>query len=310
MNRPRYTVRNYRAADFDDYLRLVIEAEKAEPAGRCTEAKLLTEHLKRPNYSPEKDLLLARAKGESIGFIDLTAELKIGRVILDLFICPAYRQKEPAEELLRKAISRAEELGARVAQTCLAETNSTSRELFSEAGFKPVRRFNLLMLRLDSIPEPETTGGFLVRHLEPDEESKLLEIQNLAFAGQWGYNPNTLEEISYFTHTSSFSPEGIFLALEGSKPVGYCWTKIDPSAERKQGQGQIFMLGVDPDYRGKHLGKALLLVGLNYLKSQGLNLAELTVDSENKAASSLYRSVGFKPYRSYLWYEKTITQKP
>jgi mycothiol synthase len=66
------------------------------------------------------------------------------------------------------------------------------------------------------------------------------------------------------------------------------------------------MLGVDPDYRGSGLGRKLLLAGLSYLKRKGLQIAELTVDSENKVACALYKSMGFKPWTSSLWYEKRL----
>jgi mycothiol synthase len=66
------------------------------------------------------------------------------------------------------------------------------------------------------------------------------------------------------------------------------------------------MLGVDPDYRGKGIGKKLLLAGLARLKGKGLQVAELTVDSENKATCALYKSVGFKVQTSSFWYEKVI----
>jgi mycothiol synthase len=66
------------------------------------------------------------------------------------------------------------------------------------------------------------------------------------------------------------------------------------------------MLGVDPDYQGRGLGKRLLLAGLSYLKGKGLQVVELTVDRENKVACTLYKSVGFKLWTSSLWYEKRL----
>ena len=66
------------------------------------------------------------------------------------------------------------------------------------------------------------------------------------------------------------------------------------------------MLGLDPDYRGKGIGKKILLAGLAHLKSRSLQVAELTVDSENKAACALYKSIGFKVQTSSFWYEKVI----
>jgi len=66
------------------------------------------------------------------------------------------------------------------------------------------------------------------------------------------------------------------------------------------------MIGTDPDYRGRGVGKRVLLAGLAHLKSKGIRVAELTMDSENKAARALYRSAGFEVRASSLWYEKPL----
>ncbi len=66
------------------------------------------------------------------------------------------------------------------------------------------------------------------------------------------------------------------------------------------------MLGTDPDYRGRGVGKRALLAGLAHLKNKGLQVAELTVDSENKVACALYQSTGFEVRAGTLWYEKAI----
>ena len=91
MSRTHYTIRNYRPADFDNLLRLMNEAEKADHVGRPTSSRLLSENLRRPNYSPAKDLFIAEAKSDVIGFAELVPELGIGRTILDLFIRPEHR---------------------------------------------------------------------------------------------------------------------------------------------------------------------------------------------------------------------------
>jgi mycothiol synthase len=67
------------------------------------------------------------------------------------------------------------------------------------------------------------------------------------------------------------------------------------------------MLGVAPDYRGKGIGRELVMAGLTRLKSKGLGIAELTVDSENKTARALYQSLGFEVQANTLWYEKVIS---
>jgi len=68
------------------------------------------------------------------------------------------------------------------------------------------------------------------------------------------------------------------------------------------------MIGTEPDYRGRGLGKRMLLTGLTYLKDKGVTVVELTVDSENTVAYNLYQSTGFSVASSTLWYEKAVSQ--
>jgi ribosomal protein S18 acetylase RimI-like enzyme len=66
------------------------------------------------------------------------------------------------------------------------------------------------------------------------------------------------------------------------------------------------MLGVDPDYRNKGIGRIALLSGLTYLKSRGVQVVELTVGSTNASALALYHRIGFKESSSCWWYEKAV----
>jgi len=66
------------------------------------------------------------------------------------------------------------------------------------------------------------------------------------------------------------------------------------------------MLGVDPDYRSKGIGRELMMAGLARLRDRGLRVAELTVDSENRTARRLYESLGFEVRANTLWYEKAV----
>jgi mycothiol synthase len=172
-----------------------------------------------------------------------------------------------------------------------------------------VRRFLELRLDITDVCWSGINQAALgCRYLQRGEEDKLTRIQNRAFAGTWGYNPNTVEEIIYRTNLSTCSPEDIVLTCEGDKVIGYCWTQVAYEGEATSGEreGRIYMIGSDPDHRGKGVGKKVLLAGLAHLKSKSLQVAELTVDSENKAACALYKSIGFKVRTSSFWYEKVI----
>ena len=66
------------------------------------------------------------------------------------------------------------------------------------------------------------------------------------------------------------------------------------------------MLGVDTDYRNRGLGKKLLWSGLLHLRNKGRELIDITVDSQNIVAVTLYRSMGFQLHGETVWYEKVV----
>jgi len=309
MSNSSYTIRNYRPSDFEDYVKLRIAAAKLQPSGHCSSPQGISEELRRPNYSPERELFVAETAGKIVGFIDITPELKTGRVILDCLVQPEHRGKGLGRQLLAGATRRAKDLKAKLVRVNVRQDNTAAKKVLPRLGFRVVRRFLELRLPLDEVHLPDSAPGtFTLRHLQPEETDKLTRIQNRCFAGVWGYNPNTTEEIAYYVNLSHSSPENIILISDADKPVGYCWTEITCAAEAAESEkkGRIYMLGADPDYRGRGIGKAVLSAGLAYLKSKGMCTAELTVDSENKAARVLYRSTGFKRWSSSLWYEKSL----
>ena len=311
MSAPFYTIRNYQPADFDKYLQLNSEAEKLEPTGHRISPRGLDEHLGRPNYSPEQDLFLVEIAGNLTGYLDVLPELAIGRVILNCRVHPEHRHQGIATRLLDYALDRAKELGAKVAHVEVPQDNIVAKRVLSKLGFRFVRRFLHLKIDIAKVCRQDmkqATQG--CRHLQRGEEDKLTQIQNRSFAGIWGYNPNTVEAITYRINLSHCSPEDVVLMCDGDRITGYCWTEITDEGEAASGErnGRIFMLGTDPHYRGKGVGKRVLLAGLAHLNNKGLPVAELTVDSENKVACALYRSVGFEIRTSSLWYEKVINQ--
>jgi len=309
MSNSPYTFRNYQPEDFDKFVRLNTEAEKLEPTERCVSSQLIVERLGRPNYSPEQDLFVVETAGNIIGYMDMVPELGIGRVILDCWIHPEHRRKGVAAKLLGYAMRRARELDAKVAHVNIPQDNVLAESVLSRLGFDYARRFFELRLDMANLPQQDVDEAALgCCQLQCGEEDKLTRIQNRSFTGAWGYNPNTVEEIIYHTNLSGHSPGDVVLACHGGEVIGYCWTEVTDEGEAAGGErkGRIFMIGTDPDYRGRGAGRKVLLAGLAHLRNKGLQVAELTVDSENQEACALYWSVGFEIRTSSLWYEKEI----
>jgi len=319
MSNSLYNIRNYQPADFNKYVLLIAEAEKLEPSGRCVSPRVVAEQLEGPKYSPEQDLFIVEIDEDIVGYMDVKPELTIGRVVLDCWVSPEHRRRGLATRLLNNATDHARLLGAKAAHVNIREDKVVARRALSRLGFSLIRRF--LELRLD-IPDVDETvkerlpsrlsvdmaqAALGCRYLQPGEEDKLTQLQNRAFVGAWGYNPNTVGEMTFRINSSTYSREDIALIYERDNAIGYCWTGISceegvPSIRK----GRVLMLGVDPDYRDKGIGKKLVLAGLARLKSKGLQVAELTVDSENKAACVFYQSLGFEVQAKTFWYEKVI----
>jgi mycothiol synthase len=310
MDKNNIEIRNYRWSDFDDYVQLHMETNKLDRSGRSISKQRLAEDLGHPSFQPENDLFVAEHGGSIIGYAAVFLEAAIKRAILECMIHPLHRKKGIATKLIGRAIRHAEAAESKLAQVNVPEINLPARNLMSRLGFKFIRHFYELKLDLNNIRLPDfEPSGYIIRSLEPDEADKLTLIQNRAFADSWGFNPNTPDEIAYRINLSSSSPENIMMAYLKNHPIGYCWTRIliedNPAAGGMK--GEIHMLGVDPDYRKKGIGRNVLLAGLANLKSKGVTIVKLTADGEEPAAVGLYQSVGFEVCSRTEWYEKKLS---
>ena len=88
----------------------------------------------------------------------------------------------------------------------------------------------------------------------------------------------------------------VLVADDGGDVAGYAYAAIegyDYMALRGPA-GVLHDLIVDPNYRGKGLGRALLRAALEFLKSRGVPRVVLTTADQNSAAQRLFASMGFR----------------
>jgi mycothiol synthase len=120
-----------------------------------------------------------------------------------------------------------------------------------------------------------------------------IDLINATFADHPTPMRVTLEQIEHIHAHKDFDPAAIALLRNRSAQlVGFCTTGIDD--ENGSLVGKIELVGVLRDYRGRGLGRFLLLWGIDRLRSMGIETIELNVDGENENALGLYRSVGFE----------------
>ena len=90
-----------------------------------------------------------------------------------------------------------------------------------------------------------------------------------------------------------FDPSGFFLCVNNGIIVGFCWTKIHNDFVNVDPVVELYVIGVDPDFANKGIGKAVCTEGLIYLRDKQLKSAILYVDEDNAAGIGLYQSLGF-----------------
>ncbi len=268
-------------------------------------------NLKRPGYSPYNDLFVALFQGNVVrGFANIYPELKINRIVLDVFTLPSYRQKEMTGRLLNRAKKRGLELGAQVAHIYVREEDKDFQQFLLTKGFKPVRNYLELQLNLSSFhPELDESSDPKLTPFSKGEEPLLANTQNQIFSGTWGFCPNSVEEIKYYLALQGNQIEDVFLFGDEREVIGYFWPQI--ICKKKEsisgGFARIHMIGIHKEYQGKGFGRILLFASLNYLQKKGVETVELTVDEQNTTALRLYKSAGFVlKYRS-LWYESLLS---
>jgi mycothiol synthase len=179
-----------------------------------------------------------------------------------------------------------------------------AQALAHDLGYVSVRE--LLQLRRSlrtHLPEPHIPPGYIVRTFIPGrDESSWLELNAAAFAHHREQGSWTLADLRHRMAEDWFDTKGFFLVIAPSGELAaFHWTKVhahDTSDGGGPGAahepiGEVYVVGVGTDHRGRGLGGAVTVVGLRHLRAQGLAQAMLYVDADNDAAVQIYERLGF-----------------
>lgn len=149
-----------------------------------------------------------------------------------------------------------------------------------------------VLLRLDAeIPISGPIGlpdiYRLVAYRSQDER-EFVAANNNSFSHHPDNSHMTIEEFEARQKLDWFDPDDVIVAKAADSIAGFCWTK------RHDDAGEIYIIGVTPEHRGKGLGQALIRAGLAHLHDRyGFTRAFLFSDADNEAALHVYESLGF-----------------
>jgi mycothiol synthase len=154
-----------------------------------------------------------------------------------------------------------------------------------------VRTLQMLGVRLP-VPVSGVPEGATLRSFEPGRDDRAwIEQNNSAFAdhpeqGAWR-EPDLADRV----REPWFDPSGFLLLEVDGRIAASCWTKVHELYLERL--GEIYVISVHPDFRGRGLGRVMVTQGLDALRRKGVGSAILFVDDSNGAARALYKSLGF-----------------
>lgn len=262
----------------------------------------MREQISLPGLHPEEDCFVAQESGDDFGLAILWPEPPIRRAVVEMGVVGGRQTPDVEKALVEAAVERARQLPVSVVHAQVSSGDERKQQLFRDAGFQAVRQYATMRWIKSDLPELELPNGFALTSFRVGhDEQRLTDIQNATFADSWGFSPNTVEQIKLRVASNATTPDGIFIVTNGSDPAAYNWT-IRPAGPGGK-LGRIAMTGVHPNYRGQGLSRAVVIAGMRWLVSQGVEVIGLEVDTSNVHAANVYESLGFEKFADAVWYE-------
>ncbi|WP_081844556.1 GNAT family N-acetyltransferase [Cellulomonas sp. URHE0023] len=240
-------------------------------------------------------------------------DTRVVRAFLEGGVDPQWRGRGIGRELLgwsagrgrQKIAESGKDLPARLAVFCDDGALTTIRML-GAGGFTPTRYYAEMKRPLDvALPDVPAPDGLSLVPWSAELDDQIRLAHNEAFADHWGSEPRTAAE--WTQGRSMFAPSWSFAALDGAtgEVAGYLMSGRYEQDWEVTGHstGYTDLLGVRRAWRGRHLAGALLSAAMTAYKADGIEYAELGVDTANQSgAHRLYTNLGYAVFHSRTLY--------
>jgi ribosomal protein S18 acetylase RimI-like enzyme len=193
-----------------------------------------------------------------------------------------------------------------------------ANDILARHGKRLVAREGLVTVRLTIVNRDaekerafvEVRPGMLIRTYRPSDLEALRQLTVDAFQGvsidqniekhfgpvhghDWRWR-----KARHIDADVAANPEGVFVAEEDARVIGYVTTRVD----REAGIGHIPNLAVASDARGLGLGRRLIDHALDYFRSLALTHAKIETLDQNPIGQHLYPACGFQEVARQIHY--------
>ncbi len=151
-----------------------------------------------------------------------------------------------------------------------------------------------------AVPVPALSAGVVVRTFgDWLPLPSLVALLNAAFVDHPGGTSWALAEIEHAHARLDFDPSTLTLVAPADRPddpIAFVRVEVGPPEEGDPAPvGDVLLVGVLSEWRGRGLGRELLRSGVAQLRARGAGRVKLSVEAENELALGLYLRTGFKP---------------
>jgi mycothiol synthase len=264
-------------------------------------------HLRHGGDKSDSHLVIEK-DGHVIAYAHLDKTDLVAGPSVEAVVHPKYRSRGLGTALLKEALTM-----------CGTKTRIWSHGDLPQAkkiatSLKLERIWANLQMSKQLLEIEEVTSKYLIRNFLPGiDDQAFLELNNEVFADHPDQGSWSIGDLRVRVGEDWFDEKGFFVCEEKGKLIGFCWTKIhgahthshagNETDHGHEAIGEIYVLAVDPLYKGLGIGKDLTMTGLNYLKYKELSSAMLYVGVKNKTALNLYKSLGFSDFGSDVMYK-------
>jgi mycothiol synthase len=285
------------AADADAVLELITACDIADVGQPDFTLDDLRDEWANPEVDLAADSLLVEAADGGVAAYTLcTSHAQ------DVYVHPAHLGEGVGSALLPAVERRAGEQRFPLRQY-IAGRNRRGADLLARNGYRPTHHYWRMALDLTAPPAAAVLPeGVELRPFRTGTDDRVVHaLVQAAFSEIEGNIHHDWEQWRIRSiDTSSFDARWWFIAWAGNEIAGVAlsehWAEDDT--------GWVGQLAVAPEWRGRGLGRALLLTALSAFHAAGVAQGMLSVHGDNDRAARLYESVGMRQAWRHDRYEK------